>query len=92
MPGGRGGRHLAPISSGAGTQFRYLFSGHHRIEAAHDASIGILWLSCIKSIAEKTGAVFVTTHSLGSQGGVVTWQPARMIGFSKPCSEERANQ
>lgn len=86
MPGGKGGRYLAPIGT---SQFRFLFAGHRRQsnEVLRDSSVA--WASCSRKVNDPEKAKFelITSRSLGSGGGVVTWIPVQIMQFKKPCSE-----
>lgn len=82
---GPGPRRLIPITQKNTIEFRFI-GGKLNVEPTGSE---IVWASCvIKEGAVKMSEPKTMTRSLGTIGGVVTFQVAKPIKFSVPCTED----
>lgn len=90
MPGGRsGGRYLAPISTGAGTQFRFLFQKHRRQSNVVLRDASIAWASCSRPINQPSWTKPVMILTRNTTYGVMTIDKPKVLFFKKPCGADK---
>ena len=77
----RPGRHIIPIQKKSSLEFRFV-GGKLNVEPVGSKMV---WASCV-SKGEKPKPPTLMSRSLGSIGGVVTFQIAKPLEFPQPCS------
>ena len=92
MPGRKAGKRLIPIQKRGASDIQFRFvAGRLQIDRPGDS--GIKWASCaIKEGMTKVKPPKMMTRSMGSIGGVVLFETAKMLKFKGPCSQDISQQ
>lgn len=89
MPVGRGPRRIIPILKRNLLEFRFV-GGRLNTEKTGSS---IVWASCAtQNGLTKPAQPSTITRTLGSIGGLVTFQVAKPLKFSQPCGSDLSQQ